>query len=105
MQRLTDMLLEQIEKKVPAHLSKNSNDEEAIKLDKDLVKPTVDEVSKMGDLNFVDETTLLKAKKSMDIVFEQNRQKIGDQNFVYDVVRDFDLNDGNGDWDSDDETD
>jgi len=57
------------------------------------------------DLNAVDEVALQRAKGAMDVAFEKNRKKIGDNDFVYDVVVNFESHDGPGDWDSSSEED
>ena len=56
-----------------------------------------------GDLNAVDEAALARAKEAMSVDFERNRRRIGDEGFVYDVVVDFDAQEGPGDWDSSDD--
>ena len=59
------------------------------------------------DLNVVDEEKLAKAKRQMDLEFNKNRKKFGDEGFVYDIVVDFGntSNDGGmGEWDSDSES-
>lgn len=69
----------------------------------------VDDDVNGGDLNAVGEEELAEAKQQMDVAFEQNRKKFGEEGFVYDIMVDFGTehcsaaSGTKGEWDSSDD--
>ncbi|RDD43243.1 Centrosomal protein of 19 kDa [Trichoplax sp. H2] len=85
----------------------NSNDN-AIKEDNPFKRAntTVDEKVLNEDFNKVDEVELDRIKKKMDVSFEANRIKPGDDTFQYDLDVEFERVDVDAcSWDSNDESD
>ncbi len=50
------------------------------------------------DLNLLDDSELKKYKKKMDVVFEKNRKKPTDPDFIYNIEKDFQPTEDSG-WD------
>ena len=53
------------------------------------------------DLNKLDDDTLNEKKLQMDKFYEKNSVKVGDENFQYDVRKDFNHDDYAAEWDDD----
>lgn len=60
-----------------------------------------DDVDEDEDLNKLDDSALNRKKKEMDIVYEKNNIKVGDEDFKYDVRKEFDHEKYAAEWDDD----
>lgn len=53
------------------------------------------------DLQRVDPSVVVAAKKAMDVVFEVNRKRPGDPGYVYNVEVEFEEGQEDNEWDED----
>ena len=60
-----------------------------------------DDVDEDEDLNKLNDSALDRKKKEMDIVYEKNNIKVGDEDFKYDVRKEFDHEKYAAEWDDD----
>ena len=60
-----------------------------------------DDLDEDEDLNKLNDSALDRKKKEMDIVYEKNNIKVGDEDFQYDVRKEFDHEKYAAEWDDD----